>query len=365
MELRLTGSRSGSTSTSSRSPRPSGRARPPVRAKKRFGQHFLSDINILNRIVDAADIALDEIVLEVGPGLGGLTAVLAERARRVVAVEVDRDLITGLRARFADVPHVTIVEGDVLELSVADVLGFTRGESTAEPQRTQKGDGSFTTEDTENTEDLVGHERSDVAKNVGLMADRAPHPQPLSARQRGEPAGPYVVVANLPYNIAAPALRRFLEGDVRPRRLVVMVQLEVAEAIVAKPGRMSLMSVATQVYGDTQMVMKVAPGAFSPPPKVDSAVVRIDVATSPKVDVPIDAFFRIVRAGFGNPRKQLRNSLSFGLHVKQEIIDGVMTAAGVDATLRPQVLSLDDWAAITRAWEGFTAEPQSAQRGDG
>ena len=150
----------------------------------------------------------------------------------------------------------------------------------------------------------------------------------------------------------------FSRYHLRPRRLVVMVQLEVAEAIVAKPGRMSLLSVATQVYGDTSMVMKVAPGAFSPPPKVESAVVRIDVAPTPKVDVALDAFFRIARAGFGNPRKQLRNSLSFGLHVKQEVIDQLMARAGVDATLRPQALSLDEWAAIARAWDGFSAEPQ-------
>ena len=263
-----------------------------MRAKKRFGQHFLSDMNILTRIVDAAEIAPDETVLEVGPGLGALTAVLAERARRVVAVEVDRDLIAGLHARFADTPNVEIVEGDVLDISPAEVLGFSE-QTNAEP---------------------------------------------------------YVVVANLPYNIASPALRRFLEGDVRPRRLVVMVQLEVAEAIVAKAGRMSLLSVATQVYGNTRLVMKVAPGAFSPPPKVDSAVVRIDVTPAPKVDVPIEPFFRTVRAGFGNPRKQLRNSLSLGFHVKQDVVDTIMTIAGVDATLRPQVLSLDDWAAITRAW---------------
>jgi 16S rRNA (adenine1518-N6/adenine1519-N6)-dimethyltransferase len=267
-----------------------------VRAKKRFGQHFLSDTNILNRIVDAAEIAPDETVLEVGPGLGALTSVLAERARSVVAVEVDRDLIAGLRSRFASAANVAIVEGDVLALSPSELLA------------TETGD-----------------------------------------------LAPYVVVANLPYNIAAPVLRRFLEGDVRPRRLVVMVQLEVAEAIAAKPGRMSLLSVATQVYGDTRLVMKVAPGAFSPPPKVESAVVRIDVAAQPKVDVPLDAFFRMARAGFGNPRKQLRNSLSFGLHVKQEVIDQLMARAGVDATLRPQVLSLDDWAAIARAWVAFTA----------
>jgi 16S rRNA (adenine1518-N6/adenine1519-N6)-dimethyltransferase len=208
----------------------------------------------------------------------------------VVAVEVDRDLIGALRERFAEAANVAIVEQDVLERTPGALL------------------------------------------------------------EAGGASAPYVVVANLPYNIAAPVLRHFLEGDVRPQRMVVMVQLEVAEAIVAKPGRMGLLSVATQVYGDTSLVMKVAPGAFSPPPKVQSAVVRIDVLPSPRVDVPLDAFFRIVRAGFGNPRKQLRNSLSFGLHVKQEVVDGVMHAAGVDVTLRPQVLSIDDWAAITRAW---------------
>jgi 16S rRNA (adenine1518-N6/adenine1519-N6)-dimethyltransferase len=96
--------------------------------------------------------------------------------------------------------------------------------------------------------------------------------------------------------------------------------------------------------------MRVAPGAFRPPPKVYSAVVRIDVAAAPRVDAPLDAFFRIARAGFGNPRKQLRNSLSFGLHVKQEVVDEVMRAAGIDATRRPQTLALDEWAAVARAW---------------
>jgi 16S rRNA (adenine1518-N6/adenine1519-N6)-dimethyltransferase len=98
------------------------------------------------------------------------------------------------------------------------------------------------------------------------------------------------------------------------------------------------------------MMMKVPPGAFSPPPKVQSAVVRIDVSPQPRVDVPLDAFFRVVRAGFGNPRKQLRNSMSFGLHVKQPVIDETFARAGLDVTLRPQMLSLDGWAALTRAW---------------
>jgi 16S rRNA (adenine1518-N6/adenine1519-N6)-dimethyltransferase len=276
------GGQAGLTSTSSNSRRP--------RAKKRFGQHFLSDTNILSRIVDAADLREGEHVLEIGPGLGTLTAILAERADRVVAVEVDRDLVPVLRERFSARPRVAIVEADVLERTPRELL------------------------------------------------------------EAGSGRPPYVVVANLPYNIAAPVLRHFLEGDVRPRALVVMVQLEVAEAIVAPPGKMSLLSVATQLYGDTRIVMKVAPGAFSPPPKVQSAVVRIDVLDHPRVDVPIETFFKVVRAGFGNPRKQLRNSLSFGLYAKQTVIDDIMHDAGVDATLRPQVLSIDDWAAITRAW---------------
>ena len=286
----MTGPRSGLTSTSSSSGAPFR-----FRAKKRFGQHFLSDANILNRIVDAAEIAPDEAVMEIGPGLGALTTVLAQRAHRVVAVEVDRELIESLRQRFAGAPHVSIVERDVLDAVPSELL-------TA-----------------------------------------------------GSAAAPYVVVANLPYNIAAPTLRLFLEGDVRPRRLVVMVQLEVAEAICARPPKMGLLSVATQVYGETSMVMKVAPGAFNPPPKVQSAVVRIDVAERPRVNVPLDAFFHIARAGFGNPRKMLRNSLSFGLRVKQEIVDQVMAAAGVDASLRPHVLTLDDWAAVTRAWISRTS----------
>ncbi|MGH7634554.1 MAG: 16S rRNA (adenine(1518)-N(6)/adenine(1519)-N(6))-dimethyltransferase RsmA [Gemmatimonadaceae bacterium] len=277
------------TSRSSRRPG-AGRSPRGPRAKKRFGQHFLSDRGILDRIADAGELDRDDTVIEVGPGLGALTEVLAERVSRVIAVEVDRDLIAGLRERFRASPHVAVVEADVLDKS---------------PD--------------------------------GLLA-------------AGRAAAPYVVVANLPYNIAAAVLRHFLESAHPPKRLVVMVQLEVAEAIVARPGRMSLLSVATQVYGIATMVMRVAPGAFHPPPAVQSAVVRIDVAPAPRVDVPLDVFFRIVRAGFGNPRKQLRNSLSFGLHVTQTVVDDVMHDAGIDVTLRAQVLSLDDWASLTRAW---------------
>jgi 16S rRNA (adenine1518-N6/adenine1519-N6)-dimethyltransferase len=216
--------------------------------------------------------------------------VLASRGANIVAVELDRDLVPFLRVQFEHTPLVTIVEADILNTTPEQLL---------------------------------------VAASV---------------------AAPYAVVANLPYNIAAPTLRMFLESHCQPTRLVVMVQAEVAESMASAPGKMSLLAVATQVYADTRIVMRVAPGAFTPPPKVHSAVVRLDVLPRPRVSVPLDAFFRVVRAGFGNPRKQLRNSLSFGLHVKQERVDAVLAAGGIDPTRRPHMLSIAEWESIASAW---------------
>jgi 16S rRNA (adenine1518-N6/adenine1519-N6)-dimethyltransferase len=173
--------------------------------------------------------------------------------------------------------------------------------------------------------------------------------------QRAGARPPYVVVANLPYNIASAVLRHFLEAQTPPTRMVVMVQREVADAIVAQPGAMSLLSVAMQVYADVRLVMRVAPGAFNPPPRVQSAVVRIDVLPRPRVNVPMDDFFTVVRAGFSTPRKQLRNSLALGLRVQPDTVARVLGAAGVDPTARPQMLSIEDWAAITRAWNAEAA----------
>ena len=180
MESRLTGRRSGSISRSSRN----GPHRPPP-AKKRLGQHFLSDANILNRIVDAAELSRGAVVLEVGPGRGALTEVLAARGARVVAVEVDPELVAMLRERFGAAPGVSVIEADVLDHS----------------------------------------------------------PEELLARAGAAP--PYAVAANLPYNIAAPVIRGLLEAAAPPTRLVVMVQLEVAESIGARPPHATLLSVAT------------------------------------------------------------------------------------------------------------------------
>jgi 16S rRNA (adenine1518-N6/adenine1519-N6)-dimethyltransferase len=247
--------------------------------------------------VAAADISSEETIVEIGAGLGVLTRELAARARAVVAVEVDEKLCLRLRQKLRPYPNATVVCADVLSLSPARLL-----------------------------------------EEAGLPAQEA------GARR------PYAVVANLPYYIAAPVLRHFLEGDLPPRRLVVMLQKEVAESIAAGPGRMSLLGVAVQFYGRPHLLFGVPPQAFYPPPKVHSAVLRIDVAESPRVEVPdASAFFEVVRAGFSAPRKQLRNSLAQGLGLPPAEAEVLLSTAGIEPRRRPQELSIEEWAALCRA----------------
>jgi 16S rRNA (adenine1518-N6/adenine1519-N6)-dimethyltransferase len=259
-------------------------------ARKALGQHFLTSTRALRRIAEACELSPDSTVIEIGAGLGGLTAELSARAGRVIAIELDEALAEHLRQRFAD-SNVTVIEADALAIEPAEALA-----------------------------------------GAGVEA-------------------PYVLAGNLPYNVAQPLLRHFLEGTPAPERLVVMVQAEVAESIVAKPGDMSLLSVSVQLYGQPRLLFRVAPSAFYPPPKVRSAVVRIDVAPHPRANVQdIEAFFRVARAGFGTKRKQLRNALAHGLGIDTATGAALLAAAGIDATLRAQALSLEQWASLTRAW---------------
>ena len=162
---------------------------------------------------------------------------------------------------------------------------------------------------------------------------------------------PYVLAGNLPYNAAQPILRHFLEATAKPKRIVAMVQAEVAESIVAKPGSMSLLAVSVQLYGEPRILFRVAPSAFYPPPKVRSAVVRIEVSPRLRADVrDAEAFFRVARAGFSTKRKQLRNALANGLGIEGTAASRLLERAQIDPTLRAQALSLDQWAALAKAW---------------
>jgi 16S rRNA (adenine1518-N6/adenine1519-N6)-dimethyltransferase len=186
---------------------------------------------------------------------------------------------------------------------------------------------------------------NDLRNAVVIEADAADR-SPAELLQAAGAAPPYAVVANLPYNVAALILRRLLEAPDPPGRLVVMVQLEVAQSIVSSPPHMTLLGVATQTYAEARIVMRVGRAAFRPQPQVDSAVVRLDVAPRPRVDVPLDVFFRVVRAGFGNPRKMLRNSLRLA-GVKRERSTRVQAAA--QSALRASVVVAGS-GALTRHW---------------
>lgn len=252
--------------------------------KKSLGQNFLIDSTALARIVQAAEVTPDRSVLEVGPGLGSLTRYLAQAARRVVAVELDSTLIPVLEDVLKGLGNVEIVHGDILEVDPVQWMGT---------------DG-------------------------------------------------YQVVANIPYYITSNLIRHLLEAPVQPTRLVLTVQREVAERITARPGDMSLLALSVQVYGRPQIVLRIPAGAFYPPPNVDSSVVRVDLYTQPLIPVEqIDTFFLLARAGFGQKRKTLRNSLSAGLKVPGDQAACLLETAGIDPRRRAETLSMDEWKNLT------------------
>lgn len=253
--------------------------------KKSLGQNFLHDPNALEKIASSAALTKDSTVLEIGPGTGTLTEVLAQHAGRVIAVEVDERLRPILEQRFEAYPHVELIYQDILATDVAALVG----------------------------------------------------------------SGDYVVVANVPYYITSAILRHLLENEHRPRRLILTMQLEVAERLIAKPGDMSVLSVSAQFYAQTKIVMRLKPGTFWPRPEVDSAVVRMDTFDAPPVDVPSEGlFFRVVRAGFSQKRKQLKNSLGSGLQLDAAAATALLEQAGIDPRRRPETLTLDEWAVLTR-----------------
>lgn len=258
-----------------------------LQARKGLGQHFLIDEEVLQRIVASAELSASDIVLEIGPGLGVLTAELAGKAGRVVAIELDSKLASILRETLASFNNVAIVNADILDLDPAQLIPAPTG---------------------------------------------------------------YKVVANLPYYIASAVLRRFLEASLKPKTMVVMVQKEVAEAIVAKPGQMSLLSVSVQFYGQPEIVDYVPARCFYPPPEVDSAILRIDLYPQPAV-ADEKSFFELVRAGFTASRKQIVNSLAQGLDMPKTEVLPLLARAGIISQRRAETLTLEEWGELWRVFK--------------
>ncbi len=254
--------------------------------RKRFGQHFLTDGRVLDGIADALGPISDRTVVEIGPGRGALTDRLVERAGRVVAIEVDRDLVQHLRARYAGKPHVEIVEADVLQTDLAALAG-----------------------------------------------------------------GPYVLAGNVPYYITTPIIFHALELP-RPDKAVYLVQKEVADRMAAPPGDKTYgaLSVNLQSVVDVAFVRKVLPGAFNPPPAVDSAVVCVTPKAIPVVEPALEKRFRsFVLAAFGLRRKQLVRVVRTAASLDAERALAVVTACGLNPEARPETLTPAEFASLVRA----------------
>jgi len=261
-----------------------------LKPKKSLGQNFLHDPNALLKIVETAQIRPGDTIIEIGPGTGALTSMLATQHpdATVIAVEIDQRLRPVLEQEVLPYQNVRLIFDDILKL------------------------------------------------NVDALAGDAP----------------YMVVANVPYYISTAIMKHVLEETTnRPSRLVMTVQYELAERICAVPGDMSLLAASVQLYGKPYIVSKLSGGAFWPRPEVNSAVLRVDMYPELRVGVPNEKlFFRVVRAGFSQKRKQLKNAISGGLQLKSKISRALIEEAGIDPRRRAETLTIDEWGVLTQVY---------------
>lgn len=258
-----------------------------ISPRKSLGQNFLANPTYLEKIVQAAGVETNSVVLEIGPGLGNLTRFLVEKAGRVVAVELDAQLVEILKTELADQLNLVVVHGDILKVPLED-LQLSQG---------------------------------------------------------------YLVVANIPYYITSAIIRRLLEAPVKPDRILLTVQREIADRICAQPGEMSLLSLSVQVYGNPKRVFRIPAEAFYPAPKVDSAVLLVELYPQPVIpSAMLNDFFTLIKAGFSQKRKTLRNSLSGGLRLASSQVEEILNSAGVDPQRRAETLSLDEWASVVKQY---------------
>jgi len=251
--------------------------------QKSLGQNFLMDHNALWKVVQDAGVSQDDRVLEIGAGVGNLTRILAAQAKQVIAVEIDQNLFPVLEEVTHAFENVTLVKGDILELPLESLFN---------------DDG-------------------------------------------------YLVVANIPYYITSAVIRHLLEAEVRPARIVLTMQREVAERIINKDEKMSLLSLSVQVYGEARMGSHIPASCFYPEPNVDSSVLLIDVYREPKLSpAGIQELFKLAHAAFNQKRKMLRGSLSQLLGHDKEAAAVLLEKAGIDPSSRPETLALENWISL-------------------
>ncbi len=276
--------------------------------RRRLGQHFLRDSSVARRIVDAAKVSVGDVIVEIGPGNGALTHHLVDAVHdtggSLVLVELDVKYAQRMMDRYGGEPHVSVICADARDLDVEELPELRGG--------------------------------------MG-----------------------YKVVANLPYYAGTPIVRSFLERRRRPERMVVMLQREVARDMCAKPGKMSLLSLAVQIYAEPRSLFTVPPSAFRPPPKVHSTVIELVPRSEPLVsEHDMEEVFKLARSAFLGRRKQLHNSLSNGLGMTTDEVKEFTAAAGIDSERRPATLGIEEWLSLLREWRVIRGLSHSREGGN-
>lgn len=256
-----------------------------LRPSRGLGQNFLIDKTAVGKTITAADLQPNDIVLEIGPGLGGLTQDLAKRVKKVIAIEKDPSLVKVLNneLRIKNIKNVEIVQGDILKILDSKLLIHNS----------------------------------------------------------------YKVVGNLPFYLTAPLIRKFLEIDAPPKLMVLIIQKEVAQRVCAKVPDMNLLAVSAQFYTEPRIISYISQKSFWPQPEVDAAIIKIEIKSS-KLKVNRDLFFKIVKAGFCQPRKQLINNLSKGLGADKIKTEAWLWKNNIQPSQRAETLSIEDWAKLTK-----------------
>ena len=263
-----------------------------IRPCKKMGQNFLIDRNIAEKIINCADISKNDIILEIGPGLGSLTQELAKKAGAVIGIEKDKKMSLILKETLKEFKNVKIVNSDILKIS--------------------------------NLQNLINQKKENKRKN-------------------------FKIVANLPYCIASKIIRKFLEYKNPPKTMVLLVQKEVAQRICAKPPKMNLLAVSVQFYAQPEIISYLSKNCFWPIPKIDSAIIKITpIKNKFQNQIPSQLFFRIVKAGFSYPRKQLANNLSKKLKLNKKEIKNLFLKADINPSQRAESLSVDNWIDLTK-----------------
>ena len=284
-----------------------------IRILKSLGQNFLTDENALSKIVQAAELDKNDLVVEIGPGFGVLTKELSKKCQQVIAIEKDRKLAELLKGEFTQNNFTklkpqwnqrTISPSDKKELEVVEIINS----------------------------DVLKINLKELLKKYG-------------------PDKKYKLVSNIPYYITSPVIKFFLENEIQPQAIVLLVQKEVAERICAKPGKLSVLALSVQLYGKPKIISYVDKSSFYPEPKVDSAILKINEIKKEFSDDYYKNIFRIIKIGFSSKRKKLVNNLSVGLHISKDEIIKILQKAKINPDARAQELELENWKRLVENQE--------------